>query len=372
MSQLVCQLDNGPVANIFNHCYQQWVVYRDFHENLGRETKTDIHPKIISDNTQTGIGCYWVTDVEKIFADPYPVVAIDNLTESINSLNFFRHYPRDKYYIIFSNGYWDEDFYDLPFRYNQVYFPYFLMELTHKYLSHNRFMFNMEKTYDFSYPKEYNFISTPGSPRLEKDGFIERLLGSINYKNFVLKYGGKDLGMVEEDYYISQVLKQFNANKPMLGLERYFFSLSDTLPIDLYNKGYFNLLLEGDIGWAHQFHMTEKTVKTLATGMPFVAVSSPDFLKKLKLFGFRTYDELWDESYDDVIDYAHRMEAVVDLCNNLEQFDWVANRQKLIDIANHNRANFFNLNRIADASFRQFEAVIDNLPVDLGLFKHGI
>ena len=56
---------------------------------------------------------------------------------------------------------------------------------------------------------------------------------------------------------------------------------------------------------------------------------------------FRTiYLDLWDESYDDIVDYDERIDKITELCNTLMDFDWNANKEKLQEIAMHNRLRF--------------------------------
>ena len=49
-----------------------------------------------------------------------------------------------------------------------------------------------------------------------------------------------------------------------------------------YNQSYFNIVVETDINYTDNFFLTEKTVKALLTGMPFVIVGTPDFIKNLQ------------------------------------------------------------------------------------------
>jgi hypothetical protein len=98
--------------------------------------------------------------------------------------------------------------------------------------------------------------------------------------------------------------------------------------------------------------------------MPFVAVATQDFIKHLHTLGFKTYQELWDESYDNEPNYQKRIDKVVDLCNNLKNFDWQANKEKLQSIANHNAKNFLNLNYFADKMFLEFESVLKRISSD--------
>jgi len=45
---------------------------------------------------------------------------------------------------------------------------------------------------------------------------------------------------------------------------------------------------------------------------PFIVISSGGFLKHFKKFGFKTFDGLFDESYDDIIDHKDRLISVVE------------------------------------------------------------
>jgi len=45
---------------------------------------------------------------------------------------------------------------------------------------------------------------------------------------------------------------------------------------------------------------TEKTIKAILYQRPFISFSKPGILKYLKKFGFKTFSDYWDESYDDV------------------------------------------------------------------------
>jgi hypothetical protein len=121
--------------------------------------------------------------------------------------------------------------------------------------------------------------------------------------------------------------------------------------------------VESDINYQYGFLLSEKTIKCLISGMPFVIVSTPHFLKYLRELGFYTYSDLWDESYDEELDYVKRIDKIVDLCNNLDKFDWSANQSALELIALKNRSNFLNLNRVLDRGFREFEQSILELVV---------
>lgn len=65
-------------------------------------------------------------------------------------------------------------------------------------------------------------------------------------------------------------------------------------------------------------HITEKTFKPICQQMPFVLVSSAHSLEYLKRYGFRTFDAIWDESYDQEPDDTRRLEMIARLLRDLD------------------------------------------------------
>ena len=66
-------------------------------------------------------------------------------------------------------------------------------------------------------------------------------------------------------------------------------------------------------------HLTEKTFKPICMQMPFIMVSTAGSLKYLRSYGFRTFGDLWDESYDDETDNDKRLDKICDLLVSLDQ-----------------------------------------------------
>jgi hypothetical protein len=65
-------------------------------------------------------------------------------------------------------------------------------------------------------------------------------------------------------------------------------------------------------------HITEKTFKAIALGMPFVLVATVGSLEYLRSYGFQTFDGIWDESYDEETDDFRRLEMVTDLLASID------------------------------------------------------
>ena len=91
-------------------------------------------------------------------------------------------------------------------------------------------------------------------------------------------------------------------------------------------------------------HLTEKTFKPIAMGMPFVIVGTQGSLEYLRSYGFRTFEGIWDESYDQADDSV-RIERIASLLRSLDELP-PAGKQDLFDMAQeviaHNWNHFYN------------------------------
>lgn len=67
-----------------------------------------------------------------------------------------------------------------------------------------------------------------------------------------------------------------------------------------------------------ELFVTEKTFKPIAFQHPFLSCSMPGTLKYIKRQGFETFDNIFDEAYDNVNDFDDRLEYIV---KNIEMFD---------------------------------------------------
>ena len=66
-------------------------------------------------------------------------------------------------------------------------------------------------------------------------------------------------------------------------------------------------------------HLTEKTFKPIALKMPFIIVSTQGSLEYLRSYGFRTFDHIWDESYDTITNDHERYAAIAATLRDLNQ-----------------------------------------------------
>lgn len=93
-----------------------------------------------------------------------------------------------------------------------------------------------------------------------------------------------------------------------------------------------------------RWHLTEKVLRPIACGKPFVLVSTPGSLKYLQGYGFETFSPWIDESYDDVVDPQQRVHALVKTLKEFSDLDPTTKQKHLesmLDIAKRNQEWFF-------------------------------
>ena len=96
--------------------------------------------------------------------------------------------------------------------------------------------------------------------------------------------------------------------------------------------------------WGRRLHLTEKTFKAIALEMPFVLVAPAGSLAYLRKYGFRTFDSVWDETYDTETDDVARIERVTALLAELEALgpqERLRIHHQCLDIVQHNYKHFY-------------------------------
>lgn len=95
-------------------------------------------------------------------------------------------------------------------------------------------------------------------------------------------------------------------------------------------------LVKGDM---NNLFLTEKTFKPISLKMPFIIIGQPGTLSRLKSLGYKTFETVWDESYDQELNPILRMYKICDLVEHLAKFSIDDLKRKIIniqDILNHN------------------------------------
>jgi hypothetical protein len=110
-----------------------------------------------------------------------------------------------------------------------------------------------------------------------------------------------------------------------------------------------------------RLHLTEKSLRPIACGQPFILAATPGSLKYLQSYGFKTFDNCWDESYDQIQDPIDRLNAIIQVMKNIANLDQLAQKeleQKIVSICKYNQDRFF--------SEQFFNQVVDEYKENIG------
>ena len=110
--------------------------------------------------------------------------------------------------------------------------------------------------------------------------------------------------------------------------------------------------------------ITEKTDKPISSAQPFIVVSTPFFLKKLKELGYKTFDRWWDESYDEIEDDSKRIIEIQKVILEISTWSLEKCFQTLIDMKEILIHNMNHNEKIGDSGWRSIEGY-HNSPINL-------
>jgi len=107
---------------------------------------------------------------------------------------------------------------------------------------------------------------------------------------------------------------------------------------NFYENSLVSIVTETNYDWV-ELTATEKTWKPAKEKHPFIIVGVSGALKALREFGLQTFDEFWDESYDEERDPRIRMYKIIKICREIG--NWTPNqiiefKRKVKPIVEHN------------------------------------
>jgi len=156
---------------------------------------------------------------------------------------------------------------------------------------------------------------------------------------------------IEPELGIHYEMHQFGNTvwRPQTVLENYFpagtadSNYSAVVDINDYEATDIEVVLETlfDDG---RLQLTEKTLRPIACGQPFILASTAGSLEYLRSYGFKTFSDVWSEAYDTVEDSEERMYTITDLMNQIANWGPHQRENKMAQaraIAEYNRKHFF-------------------------------
>jgi hypothetical protein len=93
-----------------------------------------------------------------------------------------------------------------------------------------------------------------------------------------------------------------------------------------------------------RIHLTEKTLRPLACGHPFILAAGPGSLELLRKYGFETFNPYINESYDMILDSSDRLRAITAELRRISLLP-SSKQQELVSVCNQiaqkNQQRFF-------------------------------
>lgn len=191
------------------------------------------------------------------------------------------------------------------------------------------------------------YISFPKLPSSSKLNWIYNLRPSLQ------KYVRQGYDILDK---LPFILDQYD-NDPLRFVFNYVHAKDDIIPF--YKNSMVSIITEThffttDYDKRKCKFLTEKTFRPISLKQPFIIASVPGTLKELRRLGYKTFDGVIDESYDNIEDDDLRLLKIIDeierLCNlNGETLDQC--KTKMLPIVEHNynllmtRKDYFHLLR---------------------------
>lgn len=113
-------------------------------------------------------------------------------------------------------------------------------------------------------------------------------------------------------------------------------NLSQVVPFIVYNDSYYSVVAETNASNQFNFY-TEKIVKPILGRRLFIAIAGKGYLKNLQSFGFKTFGDVIDESYDYEVDDQTRWRMAMDQVRYLTAQDPEKIQAKIKDVVEHNQ-----------------------------------
>ena len=121
-----------------------------------------------------------------------------------------------------------------------------------------------------------------------------------------------------------------------------------------------------------RWHLTEKTLRPIACGKPFMLAATPGSLQYLKNYGFQTFGDLIDESYDQITHAPTRLRAIIQEMKRIADLDPNAKHQlyqQLHAIAEQNKHHFFT--HLHNQVMSEFIENMNNAVTQARQYRHG-
>jgi len=184
--------------------------------------------------------------------------------------------------------------------------------------------------------KPYLFDCLLGSQRLHRDFIEEKYKSSVYKDKIIFSYFKENLKNGIWDVNITN-LKYSSDRIPVDGIVD--VPLSSIIPVNVYNNSHYSIIAETSTTNNYNFY-TEKIAKPLISKRPFVVFAGKNYLKNLKLLGFKTFNNIINESYDTIDNDYDRYEKAWAEVEKLTAHNPITVLKEIESILIHNQQHF--------------------------------
>ena len=131
--------------------------------------------------------------------------------------------------------------------------------------------------------------------------------------------------------------------KMVIDTEHAHGGLSAELDVAQFQRAFVSLVTE-TVFYENKVHLTEKIFKPIIAKVPFILMAGAGNLAYLKKYGFKTFGDFWDESYDLIQDPVQRFDAILKLLEDLSakpQHELEQMKLDMADILEYNFNHFY-------------------------------
>lgn len=303
--------------------------------------------------------------LELVNTNPHCVVVFDGAAEgSLTLMEQIKSYDLetavlDKKILVISGG-------DMLYTYPHMTYDYFISVFV-GYQENRDQMLLCDKIYN-EQPKPYDFLFLNGRARphrkylwhrLNEKSLLNRALWTmldpkpLSNTRLELWHNDQDLMRLETprqclptQYEVEKYRQvQFSTDSQRQNIKPLMFenTWGDVyLQAEPYIDTYFSLVTEtvADRPWSFR---TEKIVKPIAAGQPWICVSGPGFYRDLRNLGFKTFDHAIDESFDSIDNQQDRLDRIVDIVEDLCSQDLDSFLKSCYSVCKYNQQHLLEL-----------------------------
>jgi len=206
--------------------------------------------------------------------------------------------------------------------------------------------------------KIYDFLYLNKVPRSHRIQLFEKLKKENLLSNSLCSFGDHPTNPFDLNKNYELPFLDKNKRYPHQGFDQEIFEKP-------YNDTFCSIVSETNVN-DFDFFITEKLWKPIIMQHIFVVLGNCNLYKKIKELGFKTFSNIFDESFDDDKNVNNKINTIVKVLKKIKTMDYEKLYNKTKKIREHNYKNFFddkNLSNVINDELLSWLEFVDNSQV---------